>query len=164
MKLNGQGAIGTSSALKELDYRLPRKQLCMKKKRILIADDSQLVLKVMANKLQAAGYETITAMDASDAMEKAGVARPDLVIMDVNFPPDISQGGVAWDGYRIIEWMRHTGSAAAAPVIIITSDDIENHQNKALKAGAAAVFQKPISLPDLLETIEACLNRTPQLA
>jgi CheY-like chemotaxis protein len=126
----------------------------MSKKRILIADDSLIVLKALEMKLNAAGYAVTTASDGSEALEKAAAFRPDLVIMDINFPPDISQGGVAWDGFRIIEWMRHTGAAGAAPAIIITSDEPEKHRVEAIEAGAVAVFQKPLSLPVLLETIE----------
>ena len=130
----------------------------MSKQRILIVDDSPVVLKALEMKLQKAGYATMTALDGSDALEKAGRFHPELVIMDINFPPDISQGGVTWDGFRIIEWMRYTGAAGSAPAIIITSDDVERHRAKALAAGAVAVFQKPISLTKLLETLEECLG------
>ena len=133
----------------------------MNKKRILIADDSRIVVKALELGLKAAGYETATATDGSEALEKAGDLHPDLVIMDVNFPPDISEGGVAWDGFRVIEWMRHTGAAGMAPAIIITSDDIEAHRNRALAVGAVAMFQKPVSLPDLLETIAECVETAP---
>ena len=131
----------------------------MKKKKILIVDDSHTVLKAMEIKLAAAGYDTATAADGSEALEKAGKIHPDLVIMDVNFPPDVSQSGITWDGFRVMEWMRHTGSAGIAPAIFITSDDINEHKNRALAVGAAAVFQKPFSPADLLETIEECLER-----
>jgi len=86
-----------------------------KNKRILIADDSLTRLKAFEIKLQAAGYEVITAVDGSEAIKKAAHSRPDVVIMDVNVPPDISQGGVVWDGFRIIEWMKCTGSIGSAP-------------------------------------------------
>ena len=131
----------------------------MSKKKILIVDDSHTVLQAMEIKLAAAGYDTATAADGSEALEKAGKIHPDLVIMDVNFPPDVSQSGIAWDGFRVMEWMRHTGSAGIAPAIFITSDDINEHKNRALAVGAAAVFQKPFSPADLLETIEECLER-----
>lgn len=134
----------------------------MNNKKILVADDSLVVLKAFEIKLQAAGYDTTTATDGSDALEKAKAVHPDLVIMDVNFPPDISQGGIDWNGFKILEWMRHTGAAGLAPAIIITSDDIEQHRSQALAAGAVAVFQKPISVPDLLKTIEECLGGVPQ--
>lgn len=134
----------------------------MSTKKILIADDSLIVLKALENKLQAAGYETVTAADSSEALEQAGREHPDLIIMDVNFPPDISSGGgIPWDGFRIIEWIRHTGATGGAPSIMISADDIEQHQGPALKAGAAAIFQKPISVPALLETINECLEMAP---
>jgi len=132
------------------------------KKRILIVDDSPIVLKVLDLRLRAAGYDTTTASDGSEALKKAAKAHPDIVIMDINFPPDISQGGVAWDGFRIIEWLRYTGSAGTAPAIIITSDEVEKYRSRALSAGAVAVFQKPISFPDLIQTIAECLQESPQ--
>ena len=132
--------------------------LYMNKRSILIVDDSVTVLKALENKLGAAGYKTATATDGSEALEQAAKLRPDLVIMDINFPPDISQGGIAWDGFRIIEWMRYTGSAGTAPAIIITSDDPEAHRARALAAGVVAVFPKPISIPDLLGTIAECFD------
>ena len=136
----------------------------MTKRKIMIVDDSPVVLKALEIKLRSAGYTTETATDGSDAIEKAAQFHPELVIMDINFPPDISQGGVAWDGFRIIEWLRFTGHAGSAPAIIITSDEIEKHRNRALAAGAVAVFQKPISLPDLLEAIGDCLSAQPNRA
>ncbi len=136
----------------------------MSRKRILIADDSLTVLKAFEIKLQSAGYETATAVDGSEALAQAGRFHPDLVIMDINFPPDISQGGVTWDGFQIIQWMRTTGAAGTAPAIIITSDDVEQHRTQALAAGAVAVFQKPIKLKDLMDTIRECLEEQPQSA
>jgi CheY-like chemotaxis protein len=134
----------------------------MSNKKILVADDSLTVLKVLEIKLQAAGYEITTATDGSEALEKAKAVHPDLVIMDVNFPPDISQGGIAWNGFKILEWMHHTGAAGLAPAIIITSDDVEKHRNQALAAGAVAVFQKPVDVPSLLEVVGECLGNTLQ--
>jgi CheY-like chemotaxis protein len=129
---------------------------------ILVVDDSMTVLKALEVTLQGRGFRTVTATDGSEALKRAGEVHPDLVIMDVNLPPDISQGGVVWDGFRVIEWMRYTGAAGTAPAIIITSDDLEQHKSRALEAGAVAVFQKPISIPELLETISECLEQSPQ--
>lgn len=136
----------------------------MSKPRILIADDSLTVLKALENKLNSAGYETATAMDGSQALERAHQLHPDLVIMDVNFPPDISQGGVTWDGFRIIQWIRETGAIGLTPSIIITSDDIEQHRDRAMAAGAVAVFQKPIDGPELMATIRKCLEEHVQVS
>ena len=62
-----------------------------------------------------------------------------------------------YDGF---EWMDRTGAAGVAPAIIITSDDVQQHRDAAVAAGAVALFQKPVSYPDLLETIEECLEES----
>lgn len=130
----------------------------MTRKRILIADDSLTVLTALEHKLNAAGYEVHCASDGSEAVTLAGRIRPDLVIIDVNFPPDISQGGVDWNGFKIVEWMQRTGALGLAPAIIITTDEVEKHRDAAVAVGATALFQKPISLPVLLETVKDCLQ------
>lgn len=134
----------------------------MTKKRILVVDDSLTVLKALEIQLKGAGYDVSTAADGSSAVALAGEIHPDIVIVDINFPPDISQGGVGWDGFRIIEWMGLTGASGLAPAIIITSDEIEMHRDAAVAAGAVALFQKPIDYPELLETVADCLRSAPQ--
>lgn len=131
----------------------------MIRKCILIADDCATTLNALAHRIRAAGYEVHTATDGSEAVALAGRIRPDVVIVDVNFPPDISQGGVDWDGFRILEWMNRTGSVGLAPCIIITSDDVETHHQAAVASGATAIFQKPISISVLLETLRECLEQ-----
>lgn len=125
---------------------------------ILIADDNRVVLKTLENQLRSAGYKTLTALDGGNALEITRSQKPSLVIMDINFPPDVAHGGgVAWDGFKIIEWMRRSG-AANTPVIVITSDEIEKHRQQVLDAGAAAIFRKPIETNSLLQTVEDCLE------
>jgi len=136
----------------------------MNNNRILIVDDSLIVLRTLEHKLAEAGYKPATAADGSEALEKTAQLRPDLIIVDVNLPPDVNQGGVAWDGFRLIEWLRHTGSAGAAPAVIITSDDLESHRDRAVGAGAVAMFQKPIDMEELMETIREQLQQTSQPA
>ena len=133
----------------------------MNKKRILVADDNLVVLNAMKLGLNAAGYDVYTATDGSDAVALAGRIYPDVVIMDVNFPPDISQGGMDWNGFRILEWMQRTGASGIAPAIIITSDDVETHHAAAVEVGAVALFQKPVNMPDLLEIIEESTRGAP---
>jgi CheY-like chemotaxis protein len=69
---------------------------------------------------------------------------------------------VTWDGFQILDWMRHTGCASGAPALIITGDNVECHRDRALAVGAVAVFQKPIRVAELLETIEDCFRCAPQ--
>src|SRR5689334_18450642 len=92
--------------------------------KILIVDDSAIILKAFSNKLLACGYDVLTAQDGGTAVNLARHEKPDLIILDINFPPDVGHGGgVAWDGFLIISWLRRMEEAKDTPVIIITGAD-----------------------------------------
>src|SRR3954462_4681091 len=75
--------------------------------KILIADDNVVVLKTVAIKLKSVGYEVRTAMDGSTAISCVRRERPDLIILDINFPADGARGGgISWDGFLILDWLR----------------------------------------------------------
>jgi len=131
----------------------------MNTKTILVADDSPLILKILEARIKSLGCNVLTALDPGEAFEKVRNHHPDLIIMDINFPPDVGfGGGGAWDGFRILEWMKATQSLGKAVQFIITSEDIEKHREKAESAGVAALFQKPIDARALLNKIRECLQ------
>src|SRR5262245_30652927 len=67
-------------------------------KRILLVDDDKIILKTTAYKLKAAGYEVLTAEDGGSAIRQARQLLPHLILLDLNFPPDVSHGGgIPWD-------------------------------------------------------------------
>jgi len=61
--------------------------------KILIADDNIVILKALSIKLKSKGYEVRTAMDGSTAVSCVRREHPDLVVLDINFPPDVAHGG-----------------------------------------------------------------------
>lgn len=131
----------------------------MNTKTILIADDSPLVLRTLEFRIKSAGYRVVTAQDPSEAFEKVRAEKPDVIIMDINFPPDVGfGGGGTWDGFRALEWMKVNQTAGDAVEIIITGDDLEKHREKANAAGISGLFQKPIDAKALLATIGSCLK------
>jgi len=62
--------------------------------KVLIVDDDAVILKTTAMKLEAQGYDVVLAKDASGAIRAARKERPDLILMDVSFPPDVA--AVLW--------------------------------------------------------------------
>ena len=54
--------------------------------RILIADDDQVLQRLLLHTLKMEGYEVLTARDGNDALAVIGRERPDLVILDVMMP------------------------------------------------------------------------------
>ena len=53
--------------------------------KILIADDEADILEIVSYNLQREGYEVYTAKDGNDALEKAKLLQPDLIILDIVF-------------------------------------------------------------------------------
>src|SRR6476646_738516 len=90
------------------------------RKKILVVDDSPIILKTLSMKLKSQGYDVLTAEDGSIAVSTARRERPDLILLDISFPPDVAHGGgVAWDGFLIMDWLRRMDEAKDIPVFII---------------------------------------------
>jgi CheY-like chemotaxis protein len=125
-------------------------------KKILVVDDNEIVIKTITLKLQGAGYQVLTAMDGSEAVAMARKESPDLILLDISFPPDV--GGVPWDGFRIMEWFHRLDTAKKIPVIVITGSEEPKTKERATAAGAVAFFQKPLEHDYLLKVIRATLG------
>ena len=137
----------------------------MNEKKILVVDDSQVILKTLSIKLTAHGYKVFTAEDGSEAVSMVRRERPDLILLDVGFPPDVCHGGgVSWDGFLIMDWVRRMDEAKGIPVFIITADDASKSKAKALAAGATHFFHKPIDNEELLAAIHEALAVQPATA
>ncbi len=128
-------------------------------KKILVVDDNEIILKTVSLKLQGAGYQVITALDGAEAVAAARKEAPDLVLLDISFPPDV--GGVEWDGFRIMEWFRRMEAVKKTPVIIITGGEDVALKQRAVAGGALAFFHKPIDHDDLLKVIRGALGGKP---
>ena len=57
-----------------------------KGKKILIADDEPDILEIISYNLKIEGYDVVTAKDGEDALQKAKLTKPDLIILDLNLP------------------------------------------------------------------------------
>jgi len=98
-------------------------------KKILVVDDDPVILKAMSAKLGGYGYKVITANDGSEAIATMRDEKPDLIVLDVNFPPDVANGGrVTWDGFQIMSWLRGLKEADGTPFVIVTSGDPKEYK------------------------------------
>ena len=131
----------------------------MHRKKILVVDDSLLILKLMSMKLTAHGYDVVTAEDGGTAVSTVRKEKPDLILLDISFPPDVAHGGgVAWDGFLIMNWLRRLEEAKHIPIIVITGGDPATYKDRALAAGAVSFFHKPIDNDALLTVIRQTLG------
>ena len=131
----------------------------MNRKKILVVDDSALILKAMSLKLTANGYDVITAEDGGTAVSAVRTEKPDLILLDLSFPPDVAHGGgVAWDGFLIMTWLQRMEEAKHIPIIVISGAEPAKFKDRALAAGAVSFFHKPIDNDALLNIIRDTLG------
>jgi adenylate cyclase len=132
-------------------------------RRILVVDDDRVILKMLSTFLTANGFQVITAADGSEAASSVAKEKPDLILLDLLFPPDaMNVGGALQDGFYIIQWLRRMGHAETIPIIIISADHSEKDRQRVLDAGAVAFFPKPIDRNALLAAIHTTLGtKTP---
>jgi CheY-like chemotaxis protein len=128
-------------------------------KKILVVDDDQIILKTLSIVLNSNGYQVFTASDGPGAISIVNRDRPDLIILDIMFPPDTANvGGALQDGFYIIQWMRRMGEAKDIPIIIISADKSPKCKEQAVAAGAVGFFNKPIDRIALVANIRSVLG------
>ena len=128
-------------------------------KKVLIVDDDAVILRTTSFKLRSRGYAVVTATDGAAAIKAVRQETPDLILLDLGFPPDVGHGGnVGWDGLRIISWLRRMEAARSIPIIIITGRDPASCKPPLMAAGAFAFVSKPIDHESLLSTIKHLLD------
>jgi len=133
----------------------------MNGKRVLVVDDNIIDARALSNKLRSEGYEVLLAQDGSAAVSTARKQKLDLIFLDVMYPPDVAHGGgVAWDGFLILNWLRRLDEAKNVPVIFVTGADPSKYRDRALKAGAANFLSKPIKSDELLAAVNMVLGQT----
>ena len=125
-----------------------------KQKRILVADDNAINLKVALAMLAKLGYDASTAMngrEAADAVSQSlarqnGQPAFDAVLMDANMP--------VMDGLEATQLILATHGAAAPPMIALTASVLEEDRQRCLQAGMIGFLAKPLRLDELAEALE----------
>jgi CheY-like chemotaxis protein len=122
--------------------------------KILVVDDDLVILKTLSMFLSANGYQVFTAADGPGAASIVAAKKPDLILLDLLFPPDaMNVGGALQDGFFIMEWLRRMGKGENIPIIIISADHSPKDRQRCLDAGAVEFFSKPIDHVALLAAI-----------
>lgn len=128
-------------------------------KKILVVDDDQIILKTLTIALSCKGYQVLTAIDGPGAINVVNQNRPDLILLDINFPPDAANvGGALQDGFFIVEWLRRMGAAEDIPIILMSGDKSPKFKKRAQAAKVVGFFPKPIDHIALVAAIRAALG------
>jgi two-component system cell cycle response regulator len=118
--------------------------------RLLVIDDDPQVARLFSAFLRDEGYEVNACSRAADAISKARVDLPDLILLDVQMP-DI-------DGYEATRRFKADPATRSIPIILITGLDDPDNKLKGLEAGADEFLPKPVDRSELLVRIRSMLK------
>jgi two-component system, OmpR family, response regulator ResD len=118
---------------------------------VLVVDDEPTITEVVSRYLERAGYETRSAADGAVALELAGQARPDLVVLDLMLP--------GMDGLEVMRRLRASGNGHRVPVILLTAKGEPVDRVIGLRRGADDYVAKPFAPAELVARVDAVLRR-----
>lgn len=116
--------------------------------KILVVDDEQSIVDVLAYNLTKAGHQPIVARDGKQALQLARAERPDLMILDLMLP--------GLDGLDVCRDLRKDSDL---PIIILTAKDEEIDRVVGLELGADDYVVKPFSVRELMARVKSVLRR-----
>ena len=119
--------------------------------RILVVDDYEDTAEMLAVLLRCAGYHTVTASSAAEALEQVKGEAFDLIISDIAMP--------VMNGYELVEAVRKLRDYRHTPIIAITGFATHDDRERSLQAGFNAHITKPVSAPFFLHTVQRLLKK-----
>ena len=116
---------------------------------VLVIDDDQTLLDLLAEHLSRAGYRTVTAASGLTGLQAFYEHHPDLIILDVMMP--------RMDGWTVCERLREVSDA---PIIMLTAKAEEFDRLRGFRLGVDDYVVKPFSFAELIARVGAILART----
>ena len=118
--------------------------------KILLVDDDPAVREILGRLLTEEGYVVLPAANGQEALHLAASTEVNVVLLDLNMP--VING---WDTFE-----RLTTENPLLSIIIITARP--NQLFSALASGVAALMEKPLDFPRLLQTVRSLLEESPE--
>jgi DNA-binding response OmpR family regulator len=117
--------------------------------RVLVADDSDLLVGLLASWLGDEGYAVVTAITGRQALDVAAVHHPDVVVLDLIMPQ--------LDGFEVCEKL--TRLAPSPEIILMTGVSDASHLNRAKDLCAATLLRKPLEAETLVAAVASAVAR-----
>jgi two-component system, cell cycle response regulator len=119
------------------------------KGKVLIVDDAPDTVEIIGKLLQFEGYEVITAVTGEEGVSRAGVERPEVILLDVNLP------GI--NGTEALRQIRMQDPLAS--VVMLTAFATVENAIQALKEGASDFVKKPFENDHLIHIVNQCMEK-----
>lgn len=120
------------------------------KKRLLLVDDEMDLVETVKFRLEANGYEVLTASDGEEALDKARKDSPDLIILDLMLPKI--------DGFQVCRTLKFDTNYKHIPIIMFTARAQESDKKTGEEVCADAYIVKPFEPAALLAKIQELIK------
>ena len=122
----------------------------MDKKIVLIVDDDVDIAKMLKVRIEAEGYEFISATEGKEMLEILKTKKPDIILLDIMLPN--------MDGYSTLREMRKNEKYTDIPVIILSAKEKKKLGDLFALEKIAFFIEKPFDTKELLEKIKISMG------
>ncbi len=120
-------------------------------RRVLLAEDNEWSIRTVKTYLEGGNFEVDVAHDGIEAVERARAGTPDIVLMDLQMP--------RLDGMEAIRRLRGDSAFGQTPIVALTALAVSDEAGHLPDNGADAYLSKPVSMRELIDTIETLLAK-----
>lgn len=123
----------------------------MEKKKILIVEDEESLLKLETILFSARGYSVTAVSDGKSALDEVALNKPDLIVLDVMIPE--------LDGLEVCRRIKENPTTSNIPVVMLTGKKTPEDIQEGERVGVDAYVTKPFNAFTIIETIEGLLRK-----
>jgi DNA-binding response OmpR family regulator len=117
---------------------------------VLVADDDEDILTLVALRFRRSGLEVILARNGEEALELINTRAPDAAVLDIAMPK--------LTGLEVLRRLRSSEATKDLPIVLLTARAAENDVEVGLDAGADEYITKPFSPQDLYACVQSVLS------
>lgn len=122
------------------------------KRQVLVVDDDRLLLAFIGEVLRQAGYDTVEASSAEEALARITEREPDIALLDITMP-----------GMSGLELARHLHEKTSVPFMFLSGSGDAESSKQAAAYGAVGFVVKPVDAERLLPAFDAALARADEI-
>jgi DNA-binding response OmpR family regulator len=119
--------------------------------KILVAEDERDIRELIGFSLRFADFEVVLTQNGEDAIAKASLEQPDLILLDVRMPK--------MSGYEACRRLKEDASTCEIPVVFLSAKGQEKEIEEGLDSGAVEYIVKPFAPDELADQVRNILRR-----
>ncbi|MCP4689578.1 MAG: response regulator [Desulfobacterales bacterium] len=117
---------------------------------ILIIDDDQKNIQVLASALEENGYEYALFLEGDKALKYLRNEKPDLILLDILMP--------GMDGYEVCREIKRDNTNKNIPIIFLTAKTEMEDLVKGFDLGCVDYIRKPFQIPEMLARVKTYIG------